>query len=48
MVFYSEVVPAKVTETRYIRNDNVHKDLKVETVGKIIETYTQQYEHRVQ
>jgi len=32
----------------YIRNDNLHKDLDVETVDSVIKTYAQSHEQRLQ
>ena len=46
--FQSRVLPGIVDAPWYIRNDNLHKDLDVETVDSVIKKYTQSHEQRLQ
>jgi cupin superfamily acireductone dioxygenase involved in methionine salvage len=43
--FQNRVLRGIVDAPWYIRNDNLHKDLDVETVDRVIKTYAQSHRH---
>jgi len=46
--FQNRVLRGIVAAPWYIRNNNVHKDLDVETVDSVIKKYAQSHEQRIQ
>jgi len=46
--FQNRVLRSIVDAPWYIRNDNLHKDLDVETVNSVIKKYAQSHEQRLQ
>jgi hypothetical protein len=46
--FQNRVLRGIVDAPWYIRNDNLHKDLDVETVDSVIKKYAQSHEQRLQ
>ena len=46
--FQNRVLRGIVNAPWYIRNDNLHKDLDVETVDSVIKKYAQSHEKRLQ
>jgi tRNA U54 and U55 pseudouridine synthase Pus10 len=46
-ILYNRVLRDIVDAPWYIRNDNLHKDLTVETINSVIKKYAQRHEQRL-